>query len=105
LASIKPIDAEMIAASAARTGAAVASEYATINGGFGSAVAEVLGERCPVPLRRIGYRDVWPHSGSISQILDHHGLRPADIAAAARDAMAMKHDANTVPLAMVQVAR
>ena len=90
LASIKPIDAELIAASAARTGAAVAAEYATINGGFGSAVAEVLGERCPVPLRRIGYPDVWPHSGSISQVLDRYGLRPADIAAAARDVLEQK---------------
>jgi transketolase len=90
LASIKPIDADLIAASAARTGAAVAAEYATINGGFGSAVAEVLGERCPVPLRRIGYPDVWPHSGAISQVLERYRLRPVDIAAAARDVLEQK---------------
>jgi transketolase len=90
LASIKPIDADLIAASAARTGAAVAAEYATINGGFGSAVAEVLGERCPVPVRRIGYPDAWPHSGSIDQVLERYGLRPVDIAAAARDVLEQK---------------
>jgi transketolase len=48
-------------------------------------VAETLVERCPVPMRRIGYRDVWPHSGSIEQVLDRHGLRPKDIAAAAHE--------------------
>ena len=47
-----------------------------IYGGLGSAVAEVLAERYPVPLRRIGYQDVWMHSGSISQIL----VDPADAA-------------------------
>ena len=90
MASIKPLDVELVAASAARTGAAVAAEYASINGGFGSAIAETLGERCPVPLRRIGYRDVWPHSGSIDQILDRYGLRPADIARAAREVIATR---------------
>lgn len=87
LGSIKPIDAELIVASVTRTGCAVASELGSINGGFASAVAEVLVERYPVPLRRIGYRDRFVHSGSIDQILDRYGLRPADIAAAARDAI------------------
>ncbi len=90
LASVKPLDVDLVAASAARTGAAVASEYASINGGFGSAVAEALAERCPVPMRRIGYRDIWPHSGSIEQVLERYQLRPTDIAQAARDAIADK---------------
>lgn len=90
LASVKPLDVELVAASARRTGAAVAAEYASINGGFGSAVAEALVERCPVPMRRIGYRDVWPHSGSLGQVLERYGLRPTDIAAAAREAIADK---------------
>ena len=90
LASVKPIDAELIAASAGKTGAAVTAELATINGGFGSAVAEVLGERRPTPLRRVGYLDVWPHGGSIQQQLEHYRLRPADMAAAAREAIAAK---------------
>lgn len=90
LPSIKPLDVELVAASSARTGCAVASELASINGGLGSAVAEALVERSPVPLRRIGYPDVWPHSGSIEQVLDRYGLRPAHIAAAAREAIAAK---------------
>jgi transketolase len=83
LASIKPIDRDLITASVSRTRRAVSAELASINGGFGSAVAEVLGECFPVPYRRIGYRDIWPHSGSIAQQLDRYSLRPADIVAAA----------------------
>jgi transketolase len=83
LASVKPIDRDLITASVTRTGRAVSAELASINGGFGSAVAEVLGECLPVPHRRIGYRDIWPHSGSIAQQLDRYHLRPADIVAAA----------------------
>jgi len=92
LGSVKPLDVDLVAASVARTGAAVSAELASINGGFGSAVAEAIVERYPVPMRRVGYRDVWPHSGSIDQILEHYHLRPTDIVAAARDAMAAKFE-------------
>jgi transketolase len=87
LASLKPIDRELIAASVARTGCAVTAENHSINGGLGSAVAEVLGEEHPVPLRRIGFQDVWMHSGSIGQVLETYGLTPEDVARAATDAM------------------
>jgi transketolase len=90
LGSVKPLDADLVARSARRTGAAVAAEYASINGGFGSAIAEALVERWPVPMRRIGYRDVWPHSGSIDQILERYRLRPIDIAEAAREVVTEK---------------
>lgn len=90
LASIKPIDRELIASCAARTGCAVTAENATINGGFGAAVAEVLGEECPVPLRRIGVRDRWADSGGMKELFTHHGMQPEDIAAAARAALEAK---------------
>lgn len=90
LASIKPIDRDLIASSAARTGCAVTAENATIIGGFGAAVAEVLGEECPVPLRRIGVRDRWADSGGIKELFTHHGMQPEDIAAAARQALEAK---------------
>ena len=90
LASIKPIDRELIPDSAGRTGCAVTAENATIIGGFGAAVAEVLGDTCPVPLRRIGVRDRWVESGGIGELFTHHGMQPADIAAAACDAIAAK---------------
>jgi transketolase len=90
LASIKPIDRDLIVASAARTGCAVSAENSTIIGGFGSAVAEVLGEKCPVPLHRIGVRDRWVDSGGIRELFTHHGMQPEDIVVAARTAIADK---------------
>ncbi len=87
LASIKPIDRELIAASVSRTGCAVTAENASIVGGFGSAVAEVLTETMPVPLARIGVRDRWVESGGIAELFEHHRMRPEDIAAAAREVM------------------
>jgi transketolase len=87
LASIKPIDRELIAASVSRTGCAVTAENASIVGGFGSAVAEVLGETVPVPLARIGVRDRWVESGGTDELFAHHGMTAGDIAAAARGVM------------------
>ena len=90
LGSIKPIDRDLIVDIAARTGCAVTAENATINGGFGAAVAEVLGEECPVPLQRIGVRDRWVDSGGIKELFTHHGMQPEDIAAAAKKVIAQK---------------
>lgn len=90
LGSIKPIDRTLIAESVARTGCAVTVENHSINGGLGSAVAEVITESHPVWVRRVGFQDKWMHSGSISQILETYGLRPADIAAAARESIAAR---------------
>jgi transketolase len=90
LASIKPIDRELIAASAGKTGCAVSAENATIVGGFGSAVAEVLVETAPVPLARIGVRDRFVASGGIGDLFQHHGMLPEDIARAAKTVLALK---------------
>lgn len=90
LGSIKPIDRDLIAASADRTGCAVTAENATINGGFGAAVLEVLGEECPIPLQRIGVRDRWADSGGIKELFTHHSMQPEDIAAAAKKVIAQK---------------
>ncbi len=92
LASIKPIDRVLIAESAGRTGCAVTAENATVLGGFGAAVAEVLGDTCPVPLRRIGVRDRWVESGGIGELFTHHGMQPTDIAAAACEAIAARRE-------------
>lgn len=90
LGSIKPIDAELIVASARRTGCAVTAENASIVGGLGSAVAEVLSEHYPVPVQRIGVRDRWLDSGGIDELFTHHAMQPADIAVAARRAMELR---------------
>jgi transketolase len=85
LASIKPIDRDLIVDSVSRTGCAVTAENATIVGGFGGAVAEILGDTYPVPIRRIGVRDRWVDSGGIDELFTHYSMQPVDIAAAAYD--------------------
>jgi transketolase len=90
LASIKPIDRELIAESAGRTGCAVTAENASMVGGFGSAVAEVLTETVPVPLARIGVHDRFVNSGSIGDLFRIHGMLPEDIAKAACEVIARK---------------
>jgi len=82
--SIKPLDADTIATSAAKTGAVVTAEEHSIIGGLGSAVAEVLGERCPVPLKRVGVNDVFGTSGEPAELMAHFGLDAPALAAAAR---------------------
>lgn len=90
LASIKPIDRDLIVRSVSKTGCAVTAENATILGGLGSAVAEVLGENCPAPLRRIGVCDLWVNSGGIDELFTFHHMQPEDIAAAARHVLRSK---------------
>ncbi len=90
MGSIKPIDRDLIIQSVSKTGCAVSAENATILGGFGSAVAEVMGELCPAPLQRIGVRDRFIDSGGVDELFTHHGMQPADIAAAAKNAIALK---------------
>jgi transketolase len=90
VATIKPIDVETIAASVARTGAVVTAEEHSIIGGLGSAVAEVIGEHGPAPLRRVGVRDVFGTSGAPEALMEYFGLTADAIAAAAREVIAAK---------------
>ncbi len=87
LASIKPIDRDLIIASTQKTGCAVTAENATIHGGFGDAVGEVLGEENPVPMCRIGVRDAFIESGGIDELFSLHKMQPEDIAQAAKKVM------------------
>lgn len=72
--TIKPLDAETILRSVRKTGRVVTAEEAQIAGGFGSAVAELLSEQLPTPLKRIGMQDRFGESGSPSELLDYFGL-------------------------------
>jgi transketolase len=83
MASVSPIDAELIAAAAA-TGAIVTAEEGLRQGGLGGAVAEFVGEHVPVPVRRIGFPGFLP-TGSAAWLMEHFGLSAAGIADAARD--------------------
>ena len=94
LGSIKPIDRELIIDSVTRTGCAVTAENGTITGGFGSAVMEVIGEENPVPVSRIGIRDLWVDSGGIKELFTHHGMQPENIAAAGKQVIHHKKRVN-----------
>ena len=88
--TIKPIDREIILKAAAETGAIVTAEEHNIIGGLGSAVAEVVGEGCPVPVLRVGVNDQYGHSGKVPPLLEMYGLTPAAIVAKAELALSMK---------------
>ena len=83
-ATIKPLDAESICAAARRAGRVVTVEEHQAAGGFGSAVAELLGETCPVPLQRLGIKDAFGQSGSPDELLAHYGLDAPSIEEAVR---------------------
>ena len=81
--SIKPIDAELIVKSAQKTGAVVTAENHSIIGGLGSAVAEVLAEKLPVPMQRIGSRDHFGEVGDQRFLLEKFHMTAEDIVKAA----------------------
>ena len=79
--TIKPLDEETILNSARKTGRVVTAEEAQIAGGLGGAVAELLGEKLPTPLHRVGMRDRFGESGMPPELFDYFGLTPEKIAA------------------------
>jgi transketolase len=86
--TIKPLDDETILKSVRKTGLAITAEEAQINAGFGGAIAELLSEHHPVPLKRIGMQDRFGESGEPSQLMEHFGLTATHIAMAAHDLIA-----------------
>lgn len=82
--TIKPLDETTILESARRTGRVLTAEEAQIAGGFGGAIAELLSEQLPTPLKRIGLVDRFGESGEASQLYEHFGLTGESIATAAR---------------------
>ena len=83
LHTIKPIDSEVLVKLARRCGRVVTAEEHNIMGGMGSAVAEVLGEQYPVPMRRVGVMDTFGESGEAGELLRKYGLTAANIEQAA----------------------
>ena len=78
--TIKPLDEELVLASAKKTGRVVTVEEHNIIGGLGEAVSAVLSEKCPTPVTRIGVNDVFGHSGPAVDLLKEFGLSAAHIA-------------------------
>lgn len=90
MATIKPIDRDIIVDSAKKTGVIVTAEEHNIIGGLGSAVAEVVCETVPVPVLRVGVNDVFGKSGPAVQLLHEFGLDADNIAAKAKEAVKLK---------------
>ncbi len=90
MATIKPIDREIIIDAAKTTGCIVTAEEHNIIGGLGSAVAEVVAEECPVPVLRVGVEDTFGKSGPALELLEIFGLNAQNIAAKAKKAIALK---------------
>ncbi len=81
--TIKPLDGVTILKSVHKTKRVITVEEAQINGGLGSAVAELTAEEFPVPVRRLGMRDHFGESGTPVELLHHFGLTAKHIAMAA----------------------
>ena len=86
--TIKPIDADLIVKSAAKTGHVVTVEEHSVIGGLGSAVADVLCEQCPTPLKKIGVNDAFGESGPGAELLHKYGLDAANIVATTKEFLA-----------------
>ena len=72
--TIKPLDEELVLASAKKTGKVVTAEEHTVIGGLGSAVCDCLSEKHPTPVLRIGMQDVFGESGSANALVEKYGL-------------------------------
>ena len=72
--TIKPIDEDLLVAAAKETGKVVTIEEHSVIGGLGGAVCEVLSEKCPVPVKRIGVYDEFGQSGPATELLHYYKL-------------------------------
>lgn len=80
IATIKPLDEELILATAKKTGKVVTVEEHNVIGGLGEAVCSLLSEKCPTPVKRIGVNDEFGHSGPALDLLKQFGLSAENIA-------------------------
>ena len=80
MATIKPLDGDLIVASARKTGRVVTVEEHSVIGGLGSAVCDLLCEACPTPVKKIGVNDVFGESGPALDLLAKYGLDGAGVA-------------------------
>lgn len=85
IATIKPLDAATILGSVRKTKHVVTVEEAQVAGGLGGAIAELLGEHLPTPMRRIGVRDKYGESGKPDELFELHGITAKHIMLAAHD--------------------
>ena len=85
MATIKPLDEEIVIRAARECGRIVTCEEHSIVGGLGEAVCTALSEKCPTPVRRVGVNDVFGVSGPAGELLTKYGLCAEHIAQVCRD--------------------
>ena len=85
LATIKPLDEELVLKAAQDCGRVITCEEHSIIGGLGEAVCALLSEKCPTPVRRIGVNDTFGHSGPAAALLKQFGLSAEHVVEVARD--------------------
>ncbi|MEK7147577.1 MAG: transketolase C-terminal domain-containing protein, partial [Patescibacteria group bacterium] len=90
LATIKPLDEKVVIKLAKETGAIVTVEEHQIAGGMGSAVAELLAQKEPVPIEFVGVRDQFGQTGTYEELLNLYGLSVLKIKQAVRRVMKKK---------------
>jgi transketolase len=88
--TLKPLDERMVLKAARETGAIVTAENNIIFGGLGSAVAEVLAEKYPIPMKRVGVQDTFAESGPYLDLLKKYGLSADHIARAVEGVLKRK---------------
>ena len=85
MATIKPLDEELVVAAAKKCGKVITCEEHSVIGGLGEAVCAVLSEKCPTPVKRIGVNDEFGHSGPAVALLKQFGLSCEHIVEVAKD--------------------
>ena len=85
MATIKPLDEELVIAAAKKCGKIVTCEEHSIIGGLGEAVCGVLSEKCPTPVKRIGVNDEFGHSGPAAALLKQFGLCSENVVKVAKE--------------------
>ena len=88
--TIKPLDVQAVVKAAEETGCIVTAEEHNVLGGLGAAVAEVVSDHHPVPVKRVGVQDCFGRSGDAMALLKLYHLTAEDIAKAALEAIKAK---------------
>ena len=85
MATIKPLDDELVLAAAKKCGRVITAEEHSVIGGLGEAVCSLLSEKLPTPVKRIGVNDEFGHSGPAGALLKQFGLSAENIVATAKE--------------------
>ena len=85
MATIKPLDEELVLAAAKKCGKVITCEEHSVIGGLGEAVCSLLSEKCPTVVRRIGVNDEFGHSGPAAALLKQFGLSAEHIVEVAKE--------------------